>query len=321
MLTQKYVHVHTMGHVGSSALVEWKVDEPCESFESLPTISELDEDENCRWFPEDEVGLNENFADVTYPATNARSPYGDNHFDPNENFDNENFDHRNSDHAHKESDSVHPKVPMRVESLKDIRDNLDRSVMSKEICESIDSEGNLIYFSLHTHPLPLVKFSLMIDHELTFRMACDGVPVSNKELSTFQIACVDMCVSQCVISEDHSSKIRFACEVGGLLQFLKDYSSLGGGVGQRQVGVYYGSLLVEYASSVSFTRDAKVRIGVGVKWVHLQIQVGTLLFGAILQTKRNPKKFFDFVHFWKTAGIFCTPNFCEHHQFPGISLY
>ena len=73
------------------------------------------------------------------------------------------------------------------------------------------------------------------------------------------------------------------------------------------------------------THENMIRLGVGVnstifgsffrsKWEHFYLVL-------YYMTEHNPKKFFDFVHFWQVASIFCTSKFCENHTLHKISLY
>ena len=56
-------------------------------------------------------------------------------------------------------------------SIEEIRKKLDRSAISEDLCEVIDSKGNFILASLDTSsPIPKVKFSLTIHKDLSFQM-------------------------------------------------------------------------------------------------------------------------------------------------------
>ena len=60
--------------------------------------------------------------------------------------------------------------------------------------------------------------------------------------------------------------------------------------------------------------------GRGKLWPILKSKWKPFFLVPFYMNQHNPKKFFDFVHFWPVAGIFCTSKFSEHQKILGISL-
>ena len=94
-----------------------------------------------------------------------------------------------------------------VTSFAELQTKLTSVKIPTDIISMNDADGNLVFVSLISTPLPKVKFSLSIDSNLSFKMVYDDVIIRPTKLFN-----------------SGTSKIQFVSDVSTILSFLKNYS-------------------------------------------------------------------------------------------------